>query len=310
MRSEVPCERLLRLGRPVDVLSTLAPLRHGRWDPTVRLDGSDVWRTTRTEHGPATVHYRPTGTGRDGEVRVQAWGPGAAVECERADQLLGAGDDPSGFAAHAHPVMAAAHRRFGAGSRVPRTGRVLEALVPSILEQRVTGREATRAWASLVRRFGEVAPGPDRELRVAPAAADWAKVPSWAWHRAGVDPGRARTIVAAAGRADALERLSDLPAADASAALTSLAGIGGWTAAEVAVRAWGDPDAVSFGDYHLAGFVVWNLTGRRGGTDEEMAEVLAPWNGHRGRAVRMLELHCPRPPSRGPRATITDHRRW
>jgi 3-methyladenine DNA glycosylase/8-oxoguanine DNA glycosylase len=262
-------------------------------------------------------------------VRARAWGPGAAHELESLPDVLGAGDDPTGFDAGAHPVMAAASRRFGSGWRVTRTGRVLEALVPAILEQRVTGKEATRAWAQLVRGYGEPAPGPGSGspsgvgspemgaragtpgLVVAPDGPGWAQIPSWAWHRAGVDPGRARTIVAAAARAVSLERLSDQSPAEAADALRSLPGVGVWTAAEVGVRAWGDRDAVSFGDFHLARAIVHALTGRTDGDDDQMAELLTPWTGQRARAVRLLQLHSGHSvPRRGPRARITDHRSW
>jgi 3-methyladenine DNA glycosylase/8-oxoguanine DNA glycosylase len=300
-------------------------LGHGRGDPTFRIVGGEVWRTTRTPEGPATIHYR-----RDGaDVRARAWGPGAAHELESLPDVLGAGDDPTGFDAGAHPVMAAASRRFGSGWRVTRTGRVLEALVPAILEQRVTGKEATRAWAQLVRGYGEPAPGPGSGspsgvgspemgaragtpgLVVAPDGPGWAQIPSWAWHRAGVDPGRARTIVAAAARAVSLERLSDQSPAEAADALRSLPGVGVWTAAEVGVRAWGDRDAVSFGDFHLARAIVHALTGRTDGDDDQMAELLTPWTGQRARAVRLLQLHSGHSvPRRGPRARITDHRSW
>lgn len=146
---------------------------------------------------------------------------------------------------------------------------------------------------------------------VAPDGPAWTRIPSWAWHRAGVDPGRARTITTAAGRAATLETLSERSPEEASRALQSLPGIGVWTAAEVAVRAWGDRDAVSFGDFHLAGAVVHALTGRMDGDDEQMAELLAPWAGQRARAVRLLQLHLGHAlPRRGPRAPITDHRRW
>ena len=141
---------------PVDLTTTLGVLSHGRGDPTIRIVGGEVWRATRTPHGPATIHYR-----RDGaEVLARAWGPGAEHELEVLPRVLGARDDPAGFDADAHPVMAAAFRRFGPGWRVLHTERVLEALVPAVLEQRVTGREASRAWAELVRAFGEPAPGP------------------------------------------------------------------------------------------------------------------------------------------------------
>jgi 3-methyladenine DNA glycosylase/8-oxoguanine DNA glycosylase len=256
-------------------------------------------------------------------VLARAWGPGAEHALESLPVLLGARDDPAGFDAGAHPVMAAAERRFGPGWRLARTERVLEALVPAILEQRVTGREATRAWARLVQGFGEPAPGPagaGREggpgsgvpgLLIAPDGPGWARIPSWAWHRAGVAPGRARTVVTAAGRAPALELLSGHDPDDAGRALRSLPGVGVWTAAEVAVRAWGDRDAVSFGDFHLARTIVHALTGRTDGDDDQMAELLAPWAGQRARAVRLLQLHSGhRAPRRGPRATITDHRGW
>jgi 3-methyladenine DNA glycosylase/8-oxoguanine DNA glycosylase len=246
------------------------------------------------------------------EVLARAWGPGAEHELALVPTLLGAGDDPRGFAAEAHPVMAEAYRRHGAGWRVPRTERVLEALVPAILEQRVTGLEARRSWRFLVLAAGEPAPASGTagvpDLRLPPGPQAWLAVPSWTWHRAGVDPGRAATAVRAAGRAEALERLCGRPPAEAARALCSIAGIGGWTAAEVAVRAWGDADAVSFGDFHLARTIVHALTGRRDGTDEELAVLLEPWAGQRARAVRMLELHCGPMPRRAPRATITDHR--
>lgn len=310
---------------PVDLSTTLGVLSHGRGDPTLQVTRDQVWRTTRTPEGPATVHYARVGS----EVLARAWGPGAEHELEALPRVLGAGDDPADFAAGAHPVMAAADRRFGPGWRVLNTHRVLEALVPAVLEQRVTGREASRAWADLVREFGEPAPGPRAEgswpggpgaegpgrgfpgLVVAPDGPGWASIPSWAWHEAGVDPGRARTITTAAGRADALERLSERPPGEAELALRSLPGIGVWTAAEVGVRAWGDRDAVSFGDFHLARAIVYALSGRTDGDDGQMAELLEPWSGQRARAVRLLQLHSGHTtPRRGPRAPITDHRGW
>jgi 3-methyladenine DNA glycosylase/8-oxoguanine DNA glycosylase len=300
---------------PIDLTTTLAVLRHGRSDPTIRLAGGEVWRATRNPEGPVTVHYARVGA----QVLARAWGPGADLELEVTPRVLGADDDPEGFASEAHPVMAAAFRRFGPGWRVLRTERVLEAIVPAVLEQRVTGREASRAWAELVGAFGEPAPGPAGSgaasgvphLVVAPDGPGWARIPSWEWHRAGVDPGRARTITAAAERADTLERLSARSPGDAGQALCSLPGIGVWTAAEVGVRAWGDRDAVSFGDFHLARAVVHALPGRPDGDDDQMAELLTPWAGQRARAVRLLTLHSGHtPPRRGPRAPITDHRMW
>ena len=85
-----------------------------------------------------------------------------------------------------------------------------------------------------------------------------------------------------------LERLGDRPAADARDALTSLPGVGLWTAAETAQRAFGDTDALSIGDYHIAAMIGWTLIGRPV-DDAGMVELLEPVRPHRYRAVRLLE---------------------
>jgi 3-methyladenine DNA glycosylase/8-oxoguanine DNA glycosylase len=85
------------------------------------------------------------------------------------------------------------------------------------------------------------------------------------------------------------------------AALRAFAGIGPWTAAEVGIRALGDPDAVSVGDYHLPNLVCWALAGEPRGTDERMLELLEPYRGQRGRVARLLELSGLRAPRYGSR---------
>src|SRR5439155_7140456 len=156
---------------------------------------------------------------------------------------------------------------------------------------KVTGLEARTSWRRLVLRFGTPAPGPGPAgLRVFPEPEVWARIPSWVWHRAGVGPDRSRTLVGATARAAALERTLELPRVEAERALRSLPGVGPWTVAEVRQRAYGDPDAVSVGDFHLAAQVVYALTGELGGEDARMLELLAPYAGHRYRVVRMVEL--------------------
>jgi 3-methyladenine DNA glycosylase/8-oxoguanine DNA glycosylase len=126
-------------------------------------------------------------------------------------------------------------------------------------------------------------------MRVPPSAEVWRRIPSWEFHLANVDPGRARTAVGCAQRADSLERLTSRPPASARAALISLPGIGEWTAAEVAQRAWGDADAISVGDYHLSNMIGCTLLGYRI-DDPAMVELLEPLRPHRQRAVRLLEV--------------------
>ena len=220
--------------------------------------------------------------------------------------MLGADDDRAGFQP-AHPVLAELDRRYR-HLRIGRSGRVLEALVPAVLEQKVVGAEAWRAWRALMLRFGEPAPGPAPEgMRVFPPARIWARIPSWEWHRAGVEGVRARTVVGAARVAGRLEEIAAMSSAEADLRLRSLPGIGPWTSAEIRQRACGDPDAVSVGDYHLPAMVGWALAGRKV-DDAGMLELLAPYAGHRYRAARLVELSGIRPPRRGPRMAPRDYR--
>ena len=121
-----------------------------------------------------------------------------------------------------------------------------------------------------------------------------------------VDPARSRALVTAARVADALERTAGLPGEEVERRLTSLPGIGVWTAAEVRQRAHGDADAVSFGDYHVAKDVGWAVAGRAF-DDDEMAEFLEPWRPHRGRVPVLLALVAGRRERHGPRMAPRTH---
>ncbi len=279
-------------------LGVLRLHRRGGGDPTFRTDdprdGGRTWRGVRTPQGPATLalHVRPA----DGEVHAEAWGPGAAWVLESVPAMLGAHDSWEGFEPR-HPVLVEA-RRHHPHARLGRTGLLMEALVPAIIEQKVTGQEAFAGFRMLVHRFGERAPGPgaERRLWVQPDAATLRTVPSWEWLKMHVDPARSRALVTAARVADSLERSVALGPEEADRRLRSLPGIGHWTSAEVRQRTFGDPDAVSFGDYHVAKDVGWALTGTPF-DDDQLAEFLEPWRPQRGRVpalVAMMGLHRPR----------------
>jgi 3-methyladenine DNA glycosylase/8-oxoguanine DNA glycosylase len=292
--------------RPVDLASTTAPLRHGSGDPCHRTDATGaVWRASGLPSGPVT--YRLTQVDRY-RVRCQAWGPGAEELAAGLGALLGESDDATSFFPE-HPKLKDAHRRH-TGLRIPRTGLVMESLVPAILEQKVTGLEALRAWRLLVTRHGSVPPGPaPAGMRVPPTAEQWRFVPSWDFHQAGVDPKRSRTIVACARIAVSLEGCAQLSCADAKRRLMAVPGIGEWTAAEVGQRALGDADALSVGDYHLCKVIGWSMLGRPI-DDAQMLEYLEPLRPHRHRVVRLLEVSGQAvKPRFGPRMTIQDHRR-
>jgi 3-methyladenine DNA glycosylase/8-oxoguanine DNA glycosylase len=243
-----------------------------------------MWRTSLLPSGPVTARIsRAAPNAAHGE----AWGSGAQEFLERLPALLGADDDASDFVP-AHPTVAAAHRRVP-HLRLGRTGQVLEALIPAIIEQRVPGADAFRSWRVLVSKYGTPAPGPAPVgMRVLPSAEAWRNIPSWEFHRANIDPRRAQTVVICARRAVSLERLVSRPPAQVRDALMSLPGVGEWTAAETMQRALGDADAVSVGDYHIPKMIGWTLVGHPV-DDAVMLKLLEPMRPHRQRVVRLLE---------------------
>ncbi|OBG58015.1 MULTISPECIES: DNA-3-methyladenine glycosylase [unclassified Mycobacterium] len=278
-------ERTVTFPGAVSFGHTLAPLRRGSGDPCFQASGDGtIWRTSLLQSGPVTARISRAAANA---AHCVAWGGGAQEFVERLPALLGLEDDASDFVP-SDPTVAAAHRRVP-HLRLGRTGQVLEALIPAIIEQRVPGADAFRSWRVLVSKYGSPAPGPaPARMRVPPSAEVWRHIPSWEFHRANVDPGRARTVVTVARRAGSLERLASRPPARAREALMSLPGVGEWTAAETAQRAFGDADALSVGDYHVPKMIGWTLVGRPV-DDAGMLELLEPMRPHRHRVVRLLE---------------------
>lgn len=300
--------RTVSFDHPVDLGLSLGFLRRGRYDPTFQIGAAGLWRATRTPEGPATLAV----AARDGRSRTHgdtfdatAWGPGAEWALAHAPALLGAEDDPGALVTD-HPLVSRLHRRFSA-MRIPRTNAVFEALVPTVIEQKVTGFEARRAYRQLVQRLGEPAPGPTG-LLLPPDPATIAGTPYYDLHLIGVERKRADTLRRVATRAAAIERLLAGPSLDAQRQLGRLQGIGPWSAAEVAFAAFGDPDAVSVGDYHVPHQVAYALAGEERATDERMLELLEPFPGQRGRVVRLIELARLGPARKGPRMGPNDFR--
>jgi len=290
----------------VDARRTLLPLRRGTGDPTMRIDQTGIWRTSLTPCGPATLQLS---NDVRGSVRASAWGTGAEWAVAQVPELLGADDDWSLLECADHPLLDRT-RRATPGLRVPRTTLVFESLVPAVLEQRVVGRDAWQSWRQLVTKFGSPAPGPaPAGMRVCPSAIEWGRIPSWEWHLAGVDPGRAATVGRAVQVAGGLQRTVDTGRGGPTVvnALRTVPGIGVWTAAEIVQRAHGDPDTVSVGDFHLSRLVGWALIGRPV-DDDGMLEILEKWRGHRHRVVRLIECSGFSKPRFGPRASRLNHR--
>jgi 3-methyladenine DNA glycosylase/8-oxoguanine DNA glycosylase len=301
--------RTLALERPLDLRGVLGVHVRGAGDPTMRVASGAAIRASATQDGPGAIEIRTDGP----SLRAWAWGPGATALLDGLPALLGLDDDDTGFDPHLHPAVGALARQRGR-LRLGRTGSVWEALLPAILEQKITGTEAWRTFRRLVRAHGTPAPGP-LALWVPPTPATVAAIPSYGLTALGIEPRRGallRRIARDGARYEAMGAAARVPggggsgAAALASALRRNVGIGPWTAAEVTLRALGDPDAVSVGDAHLSNVVAFALAGRPRGTDEEMLELLAPWAGHRARVIRLLESSGVRPPRFGPRVAPRD----
>ena len=281
----------------LDLVLTLGPLRRGPSDPTIRFGPDSVWRAARTPDGPATLRLRHGGS----RLVADAWGAGARWLVDQVPSLLGFDDEPERFKP-ANRLLWDLHRHHP-GLRLGRTGLVFEAMLPTILEQKVPGVEAYASYARLVRALGEKAPG-DAGLMVQPSPQRLAATPYWAVHRFGIERRRFAVIQLVASRSVRLESTTTLEPAEARRLLMTLPGIGPWSAAEVSAVAYGDRDAVSLGDYHLPHQVAWALGGEVRGTEARMLELLEPYRGHRARVIRLLTLGGIQAPRFGPRMRL------
>ena len=289
-------DRVVRIARPAvyDLRRTMQRLQHGRLDPSMRIDDEVAWRATRSPEGAASVRVA---LDQDG-LRLDAWGPGSDWVVAHADRLTGIADDPSAFVP-AHPVLgplARTHR----GVHLACSLCVMERLVPTILQQLVTWREAMRAMRRLMAQHGEPAPGP-AGLTLLPPMSTLARLPEYTYVPMGALAKHARAVREAARNADKLERAATLSYEEGFALLTKVRGIGPWTAAITLATATGHADAVPTGDLHLPREVSWALARERDGTDARMLELLEPFRPHRWRAIQLIREGRLGPRRRAPR---------
>lgn len=306
-------------GRPVPLVGILGALRRGAGDPTMVVGERDLWWGVHTPWGPAATwwHVEPAPVGD--RVELQAFGAGAAWFSGRVPGILGGDDRVEDFVALHEPVHAALRSPRHRHWRVPRTGLVITSLVPSVLEQKVTGKQAFAGYRYLVRRHAERIEFPSEVLREAgrhasavarlvapPSAQGWRRIPSWEWLKAGVEPAASRTLMRALAHAAALEATADMPLEHAHRRLRAVPGIGVWTASQVAQTAWGDADAPTFADYHVAKQIGHALVGHDV-DDDGMARLLEPYRGHRYRAERLILSGAPARERHGARMSLPAH---
>ncbi len=263
-------------------------------------------RATFTPDGPGTLRLRWRNDG--GEVEATGWGPGAGWLVGRAPAMLGLTDAPHRFEA-GHPLVLRA-QHLHPPVRIGASGTLYHELLPTILAQRITAREAVHQWRLLCLKLSTPAPGPFTGLLLPPAPERLARMPTWWFHPLGVERSRAGTLVEVARHVSKLVAWAEHPSAEAGRLLALLAGIGEWTVGMVLASALGEPDAIAVGDFHLKNQVAWNLAGEPRGSDERMLELLEPYRGHRGRVVRLLHLEGTTAPKFGPRQRVLPMHRW
>jgi 3-methyladenine DNA glycosylase/8-oxoguanine DNA glycosylase len=271
-------QRTLRVEQPLRLAASMGVIGMGR-DPTFRARGSVVDLATRTDNGPASARFVQRGD----TVTVDAWGDGAAMLLDTADGLIGAHDDPSGFMPANQQLRDIARRL--AGLRMTCGANPLEVAARTIFGQRVTAAEAIGGWRRFVYRYGEPAPGP-LGLRLLPT---WDRVSAFSAidiHHCALDRSRGHALVAVAREAQRLHNEPDVERFIAR--LRYLPGIGVWTETTVRHVAFGDPDAVILGDWHVGRNVCFALSGEMYGDDRRMLELLEPYVGHRGRVMRLI----------------------
>jgi 3-methyladenine DNA glycosylase/8-oxoguanine DNA glycosylase len=288
----------------IDLRRTLAWYRHGGGDPTTCVGATTFVRASWTPDGPATAAIDWSG----GSATISAWGPGQDWARRAARDMTGA-SRPVPTIPDIHPLVTlSAHRnqlvRTGA------SGDLYGALLPTILEQRITAREAKQQWARLCRELGEPAPGPFPGLLLPPHPERLAGRPAWWFHPLGIEAKRARALSEVARVADRLWDWVRLPRDELVGLLGLVRGIGPWTIGSVLGPVCGDDDAVPVGDYHIPNMVAFNLAGEPRADDARMLSLLEPYSGVRGRVIRLLGWAGRHAPAYGPRRRILPMHRW
>lgn len=306
------------LDAPRSLRRTLSPYRYGVGDPTTRLSPGRFLRATLTPDGPATLLLRwevdPAPVGHDG-LDADAWGPGADWVLARVERLTGAHDLPIAFVREGSPADVRVDRALRATRtwRIGASGSLYHELLPTVLGQRITGGEAVRQWARLVRRLGEPAPGPAAavgDLLLPPAPATLHRRPLWWFHPLGIEQKRARPLVELARHPVKLFEWAGASPDIAAEQLALVPGIGPWTIGSVLGPALGDPDAVATGDYHFPHAISWALAGEARADDGRMLELLEPYRGQRGRVLAAVIRTFGGAPKFGPRQRILPMSQW
>ena len=240
--------------------ATVGQLSLGRHDPAARFIDGAYWLATPTPGGPASLRLH-----REGATLVATgYGPGAEWVVDHADAIAGLRDRLDGFdaLAAAHPVVADLARTYR-GVRLPATGQVFPRVLRAVFSRRSPARRRTGRTRRPCAASGPRRPARCDRLCCRPTPERWPPRRTGSSTRSGWSSGApTRSAGSPPGRPAGAVR----GPAEVTARLTAIPGVGPWTAAEVVRIAFGDPDAVSVGDYHIPNTVAWALAGEPAAT--------------------------------------------
>ena len=264
---------------PVHLRRSFALQAFGKYDPSATWNGERLTKSFSTPGGVCTV----TVSSAEGGLFFEAEGdePEAVVS-----QLVAATRIDDGYASFApeHQALAAHHRQLP-GLRLIRVPWLFDIACSAVLQQRVRSTDAMREWGSICSRFGQKARTGQTTF---PSPALLSAVPLHDLQAIGIDPRRARTLLALAKEIRSYPLRPEMTHEQLRLRLGHITGVGPWTVDMILGFGAADTDAVPVGDLYLPHLVSFALAGERRGTDERMLELLEPLRPYRFRVVRLL----------------------
>ena len=265
----------------------------GKHDPRARLTTDQYAFSSNLPSGTATALIKVQGEA----LKVEIWGDGRDELDLALPELLGTNQALIAEEAHQLPKPLLELRAQG----LRRTNRahlpLTETLVPIVLQQLVTWREAAASWRALLHRYGSAAPGP-LKLQTPPSAETLANLSLPEYRGLGIAVKRARTIQKLSVN---LQRHQHKAPEELTKLAMKSPGVGPWTQALFLGLEAGYSDVIPTGDYHLPSTVMWALNGTRSGTDEDMVYALEPYRGYRFDIIRLIMGSNISVPRRNPR---------
>jgi AraC family transcriptional regulator of adaptative response / DNA-3-methyladenine glycosylase II len=296
-RSEAPADGgglILRLPvrRPF-AWTAMLDFLGARATPGVEAVVDETYRRTIEVNGaPGVIEARADRHAAHLLVRVELAEPdGLALVVDRTRRLFDLDADPHVIGRHLRrvPVLAPLVRARP-GLRIPGAWDPFELAVRAIVGQQVSVQGATTLAGRLARTFGRpVALGAAALTHLFPTPEALADADIG---RIGLPRARAASIraLASAVARGALVLDAARGLEEAEARLTAIPGVGAWTAAYVAMRALGEPDAFPAGDLGLR-----RALGNGAGSVSEkaLAAIAESWRPWRGYAAMYLWMTSP-----------------